>query len=183
MPVTGAGSVPLTGEGLADGGGGGGATGVTAFDAPEGGLVPPPLAAVTLNVYDVPLVRPETTAEVAPRPAVAWNAPGVDVTVYAVGTPPVPGVQVTVALALPAVAAPMTGAPGAVGARTVRVKGAGLVSTTPLTVADGTTVKVPGMPLAVSSADVARPVPSVLETVVVPPGKVPLEPVTPGTTV
>ena len=142
------------------------------------------MAAMTVKVYEVPLVRPDTTADVAPRPAVAWNTPGVDVTVYVVATPPVvPAVQVTVALALPAVAATLVGALGAVGAMMVRVKGAGLVSTTPPTVADGTTVKVPGMPLAVSNADVASPVPSVLEMVVVPLGNVPLEPVTPGTTV
>ncbi len=37
---------------------GGGAAGVTEFDAAEAAPVPTPLVAVTLNVYAVPLVRP-----------------------------------------------------------------------------------------------------------------------------
>ena len=57
-----------------------GADGVTAFDAPDAGPVPTAFAAVTVNVYDVPLVRPATVAEVAPV-VVAEAPPGDAVTV------------------------------------------------------------------------------------------------------
>ncbi len=35
--------------------------GVTEFDAPDGELTPRALVAITVNVYAVPLVRPDTT--------------------------------------------------------------------------------------------------------------------------
>ena len=35
--------------------------GVTAFDGAEGGLVPLMFVAVTVNVYAIPFVRPDTT--------------------------------------------------------------------------------------------------------------------------
>ncbi len=41
-----------------------GATGVTAFDAPDELLVPMPLVAVTVNVYAVPLLSPVTVMDV-----------------------------------------------------------------------------------------------------------------------
>ena len=50
-----------------------GATGVTAFDAADGTDVPTAFVAVTVNVYDVPFVRPGTVTDVAP--AVDADAP------------------------------------------------------------------------------------------------------------
>ena len=41
-----------------------GATGVTLFDAVDGGPVPMPLLALTVNVYAVPLVSPLTLIDV-----------------------------------------------------------------------------------------------------------------------
>ena len=64
------------------------------------------------------------------------------------------------------------------------LKGAGFVNGTALTVAEGTTVKVPANPLAVRRVDVASPVPSVVATVVaVPLAKVAGGPADPATTV
>ena len=54
--------------------------GVTAVLANDAGEVPAALAAVTVNVYAVPLVNPETVADVAPV-VVALNPPGDAVTV------------------------------------------------------------------------------------------------------
>ena len=54
--------------------------GVTAVLADDAGEVPAALAAVTVNVYAVPLVNPETVADVAPV-VVALNPPGDAVTV------------------------------------------------------------------------------------------------------
>ena len=57
------------------------ATGVTAFDATEGGLVPTPLVAVTTNVYAVPFDNPDTVAVVgAGEPDTVVGANGVDPT-------------------------------------------------------------------------------------------------------
>ena len=42
------------------------AVGVTAFDAAELADVPTAFVAFTVNVYDVPFVRPGTTTDVAP---------------------------------------------------------------------------------------------------------------------
>ena len=53
--------------------------GVTALDALEGFEVPPVLVAVTVKVYDVPLVRPVTVSGV-PTPVAVYE-PGLDVTV------------------------------------------------------------------------------------------------------
>lgn len=89
----------------------GGATGVTEFDAADV-AEPYVFEAVTVNVYAVPLVSPETVIGDAPVPV---KLPGLDVAVYV--TPPEPtepAVYVTVADALPAVAVPIVGAPGPV---------------------------------------------------------------------
>ena len=86
-----------------------GAAGVAELDAPDV-LDPYVFDAVTVNVYAVPFVRPETVIGDAPVPV---RLPGVDVAVYV--TPPEPtepAVYVTVANALPAVAVPMVGALG-----------------------------------------------------------------------
>jgi hypothetical protein len=56
--------------------------GVTLFDAAEGALVPTTLAAVTVNVYAVPLVRPVTV--IGPQAAplqLAFNPLGDEVAV------------------------------------------------------------------------------------------------------
>jgi hypothetical protein len=60
---------------------------VTRFDALDGAEVPVALVAVTVNVYDVPLVRPVTVAVVEPL-VVAVFPPGLDVTVYLVMVEP-----------------------------------------------------------------------------------------------
>ena len=54
--------------------------GVAAFDATEAALVPARFVAVTVNVYEVPFVRPSTVHVVAPV-VVQVFAPGADVTV------------------------------------------------------------------------------------------------------
>ncbi len=53
--------------------------GVTAADADEAEPVPDTFVAVTLNVYEVPFVRPVTVQDVVPVEHV--NEPGVEVTV------------------------------------------------------------------------------------------------------
>ena len=66
----------------------------------------------------MPLVRPDTSAEVGPA-LLAVRPPGDDVTVYPViALPPLDAgaVQVTVAWVLPAVATTLVGAPGTVAA-------------------------------------------------------------------
>jgi hypothetical protein len=55
-----------------------GVTDELALDDPE---VPPPLVAVTVNVYAVPLVRPVTSQLVSGRVMVQVKPPGLDVTV------------------------------------------------------------------------------------------------------
>lgn len=56
-----------------------GAVGVTLFEAPLAGPVPIAFVAVTVNVYAVPFVRPETViGEADPVPV---KPPGLDVTV------------------------------------------------------------------------------------------------------
>ena len=55
--------------------------GVTAFDGAEAGLGPIALVALTVNVYEVPLVRPVTMALDAEPATVAVLLPGVEVTV------------------------------------------------------------------------------------------------------
>src|SRR5665213_2435233 len=89
--------------------------GVTEFDDADARPVPAPLVAVTVNRYEVPLVRPVTITEVAEAPAATVAPPGETVTVYPViGEPPFDtgGLHWTVAAPSPAVAVPMVGAPG-----------------------------------------------------------------------
>nr|WP_233198558.1 MULTISPECIES: hypothetical protein [Luteimonas] len=96
------------------------AFGMTLFDAADAGLVPAALVAVTVKVYAVPLVSPVTTrGEDAP---LATTAPGLDVTVYPVMVAPpfVAGALKLISTCpSPAVAVPITGAPGASGMATV----------------------------------------------------------------
>ena len=82
--------------------------GVAELLEPLAELVPTLLVAVTVNVYAVPVVKPDTViGELAPVPV---TPPGEDVTVYTViGLPPslAGGVKVIKALAMPAVAVPI----------------------------------------------------------------------------
>ena len=57
--------------------------GIALFDASEAEPVPATFVAVTVNVYEVPFVRPSTVQNV-PRVAVQENPPGFEVTVYEV---------------------------------------------------------------------------------------------------
>ena len=59
----------------------GGAAGVTGFEGADAALVPAELVAVTVNVYAVPLVSPETVVLVDDPLADAVRFPGDDVTV------------------------------------------------------------------------------------------------------
>jgi hypothetical protein len=92
------------------------ADGVTLLLAALAGPVPNAFVAVTVNVYEVPFVRPLTVmGEAEPVPV---TPPGLDVTVYPVigRFPSLAGaVKVTEAEAKLAVAVPMVGAPGTVG--------------------------------------------------------------------
>jgi hypothetical protein len=91
---------------------------VTLLEAAEAVEVPLALVAVTVNVYAVPFVNPETVIGDAPVPV---NDPGDEVAVNVVIVlPPVaPAVYVTVAEALPPVAVPIVGAAGTVVAVTL----------------------------------------------------------------
>jgi hypothetical protein len=94
---------------------GSGTKGVTALDADDAAPVPAAFVAVTVKVYDVPLVKPDTVSGLDEPDAV--NEPGLDVAVYdVIALPPLDegAVNVTLVLALPAVAVPMVGAPGTV---------------------------------------------------------------------
>jgi hypothetical protein len=51
-----------------------GATGVTAFEAVDGALVPAPLVAVTVQLYAVPLVNPDTVIGLL-APVAMWPPP------------------------------------------------------------------------------------------------------------
>jgi hypothetical protein len=82
-------------------------------------LVPTAFVAVTVNVYEVPFVKPVTL--IVPEPAcdiVPVIPPGLDVAVYPVITDPplsTGAVKETKALSVPpAVAVPIVGAPGTV---------------------------------------------------------------------
>src|SRR5688572_2399712 len=92
------------------------AEGVTAFDAELAGPVPAILVAVTVKVYDTPLVKPITTRGlVAP---LDMKPPGDEVTVYdVIAEPPLlaGAEKATDAWALPAVATTPVGAPGTTG--------------------------------------------------------------------
>ena len=89
--------------------------GVTPADATDGTEVPLSLAATTVNVYDVELVKPVTVSgEFAP---VAVKPPGEEVVVYPVmACPPLEDgvVKVIVANASPAVATTLVGGSGRV---------------------------------------------------------------------
>ena len=90
--------------------------GVTATLATDTSELPATLAAVTVNVYAVPLVKP-VTVTVVPIIVLALNPPGNAVTVYPViADPPLltGAVQPTTASALPATAVTPVGAPGTV---------------------------------------------------------------------
>ena len=73
-------AVPLPALAVASFGAPGTVFGVTADEAPEAEPAPAALVAVTVNVYDVPLVRPVTVHEVAPVVVHVFE-PGVEVTV------------------------------------------------------------------------------------------------------
>jgi hypothetical protein len=86
--------------------------GLTLLEALDAFPVPTPFVAVTVNVYEVPLVSPGTTIEV--EFAVTWIPPGFEVTVYDMMGLPLfaAAAKATVAWALPAVAVGLPGAPG-----------------------------------------------------------------------
>jgi hypothetical protein len=90
-----------------------GTAGVTELDAADAGDVPIAFVAVTVNVYAVPLLKPETViGDEAPVPVIPL---GLDVTVKPViAEPPLlaGAVKVTDAVAFPAVAVPIVGASG-----------------------------------------------------------------------
>ena len=89
--------------------------GVTGSDAEEAADVPPPFVAVALNVYDVPLVKPVTVQLPEAPVTVHVKDPGVEVTRYDAGVPPVPAATVTTAEETPASAVGVLGVPGTVG--------------------------------------------------------------------
>jgi hypothetical protein len=89
--------------------------GVTEFEAELSKLLPLAFVAITVKVYAVPLVRPDTVIGL-PEP-VPVKPPELEVTVYPViAEPPLlaGAVNVTVASAFPGVAVPIVGAPGIV---------------------------------------------------------------------
>ena len=91
--------------------------GVTEFEGEDGALVrSAELVAVTVKVYAVPLVKPDTViGDVAPEAVID---PGFEVTVYPViGEPPLDegAVNETVACVSPGTAVTPVGAPGATG--------------------------------------------------------------------
>ena len=98
--------------------------------------VPTELVAVTVNVYAVPLVNPETV--MVPEPAcdnVPVNPPGELLVIYFVIVAPpfdVGAVNATVADALPATAVPMVGAPGATFSVSLLLAALGKLSPTKL---------------------------------------------------
>jgi hypothetical protein len=90
--------------------------GVVLFDAADAGPVPSALVAVTVKVYAVPFASPVTVIEVQGAAHVPVNPPGDEVAVYErIAEPPsLAGAEkATLACALPPVAVPTTGAPGA----------------------------------------------------------------------
>jgi hypothetical protein len=140
--------------------------GVTLFEGAEAAPVPTELVALTVNVYDVPLVRPVTVqGDVAHVPV----CPPEDVAVYEriVAPPLLPGgVKLTVAWPLPAVAVPIVGAPGALRTRTLLDAADAALEPTEFT---ATTVKVYDVPPArpVTLIDVH----GALQNPVTPPGE------------
>jgi len=88
---------------------------VTAVEGPDAGPAPTALVAVTVKVYEVPLVSPVTV--IGLDVPVAVTPPGLEVTVYrSIALLPVDagGVNATVAWALPGVTIPTAGGPGTV---------------------------------------------------------------------
>ena len=77
--------------------------------------MPPPFVAVVVNVYDVPFVKPDTVQLPEAPVTVHVNEPGVEVTRYDAGVPPVPAATVTTAEETPASAVGVLGVPGTVG--------------------------------------------------------------------
>jgi hypothetical protein len=92
--------------------------GTMLLDGADAVLLPATLVATTVNVYDVPLVSPVTTCEVAVLPALLSMPPaGLEVTVYPRMTlPPLNagGEKLTVACAFPGVAETPVGGFGTV---------------------------------------------------------------------
>lgn len=88
-----------------------GSTAVILFDAADAGLVPVEFPAVTVNVYDVSPVNPETViGDVADVPV---SDPGFEVAVNVVGVPPVVAAVNVIDAARPAaVAVPIVGLSG-----------------------------------------------------------------------
>jgi hypothetical protein len=84
---------------------------VTEFEEDDAGPVPLEFEGVTINVYAVPPVKPDTViGDVADVPV---TDPGVEVAVYKVVVPPVvAAVKGTDAVPIPAVAVPIVGASG-----------------------------------------------------------------------
>jgi hypothetical protein len=91
------------------------------LDDADGALLPPLLEAVTVKVYVVPLVSPLTMVPVGGglpvRVVAGWATPETNgVTTYVLGAPPDDGaVQLTDAIAFPAVAVTAVGDPGGGG--------------------------------------------------------------------
>jgi len=86
---------------------------VIELDAADAADVPLTFVAVTVNVYDVPLLKPDTVIGEEPVP-VAPPGLAVAVNVDTAAPPVAPAVYATVALPFPAVADPMVGACGTV---------------------------------------------------------------------
>ena len=111
LTVTVADPSPATAVGA--GGVPGAASGLTEPDEADAPDVPAAFVAVAENVYGVPFVRPLTVHEVAGLVTVQLRLPGVEVTVYEAGVPPVPAATVTVADPSPPTAVGAGGVPGA----------------------------------------------------------------------
>jgi hypothetical protein len=120
--------------------------GVTLFDAAEAAPVPVALVAVTVKVYAVPFVRPDTVMGLAvPVPVIPL---GLEVAVKPDrALPPVElgAVKAMIALALPAVAVPMVGAPGTVPVAGVTLFDAAEATLVPMALV-AVTVKVYAVP-------------------------------------
>jgi hypothetical protein len=91
------------------------APGITALEGDDAGPEPTEFVATTVNVYEVPFVKPVTVAEVTVPVAMPVRPPGEEVTVYElmVEPPLEPGAfQLTAAWPLPGVAETPVGARG-----------------------------------------------------------------------
>jgi hypothetical protein len=160
-----------------------GATGVTLADAADDAPAPTAFVAVTVNVYAVPFVNPDTVVDV-PVPVtvvgVCAVVPVNGVTTYPViGLPPFDAgaVQDTDADALPAVAVTAVGAPGAVaGATGVTLADAADDAPTP-TAFVAATVNVYAVPFVNPDTVVDVPVTTVAVCAVVPMNGVTVYPV------